>query len=105
VLKQWGDICFLFFAQALPLPLAVAVGSGLVHVAPSPAASALGWIVGFLIAMRLMLLVATRGSYARRGLTFWLSPFADVAAWWRIVLSTVRGPTSWRSRSYNSSAS
>ena len=101
-LAQWGEILFLFFAQALPLPLAVVGASGLVHLAPSPAARALGWLVGFLLALRLMLLVATRGSYARRGLTFWLSPLADVAAWWRIVLSTVRGPTSWRTRSYTS---
>lgn len=97
-LAQWGELAVLFFAQALPLPLALGLAAGL--WAPSTPRTVLTGLVGALLAFRALMLVATRASYARTGLTFWLSPLADLAAWWRIVLSTVRSATSWRTRSY-----
>jgi dolichol-phosphate mannosyltransferase len=47
-----------------------------------------------------MLLFALRGSYARRGATWWLSPFADPIAAVRLVISSLRRPKQWRSRTY-----
>jgi dolichol-phosphate mannosyltransferase len=100
--RQWGELLFLFCAQALPLPLAIALAAGVVP-GEGAALRMLRGEVGALLAFRLLLLIAIRGSYARPGLTFWLSPLADPAAWWRIVLSTVRSATSWRTRTYGSS--
>ena len=104
VVKQWFDIAILFLAQALPLPLSLVIAGGLVPLAPSPERTALSWLVGTLLGVRLMMLLAIRGSYARRGVAFWLSPLADPVAWWRIVLSTLRGPTHWRTRRYTSAS-
>jgi dolichol-phosphate mannosyltransferase len=53
-----------------------------------------------LVVMRLLLLVATRGSYERRGWPYWASVTADPAAVLRLWLSTVRRPRAWRGRRY-----
>ena len=46
------------------------------------------------------LLAALAGSYERPGPAFWLSPFADPLAVFRVLLSTVRRPRAWRGRQY-----
>ena len=97
--RQWMELLFLLLAQALPLPLALTLAG---HAGPAePARVHVLWgVVGALLAIRLLMLVAIRASYARTGVTFWLSPLADLAAWWRIVLSTLRAARSWRTRAY-----
>jgi dolichol-phosphate mannosyltransferase len=55
---------------------------------------------GILLGIRWLLLIALRGSYARRGVTWWLSPFADPVAAVRLVISSLRRPKQWRSRTY-----
>jgi dolichol-phosphate mannosyltransferase len=53
-----------------------------------------------LVGVRVGVLVATRRSYAERGLPYWLSVTADPAAATRLVLSTVRRPRAWRGREF-----
>lgn len=50
--------------------------------------------------VRVLMLAALRGSYAVRGMPFWLSPLADVPAALRLTLSMLRVPRSWRGRDY-----
>jgi len=53
-----------------------------------------------LLSSRLIVLRALAGSYDRPGVGFWLSPLADPAAVFRVLLSSLRRPTRWRGRSY-----
>ena len=52
------------------------------------------------VLMRVGLLAALVGSYEGPGLAFWLSPFADPLAVFRVLLSSVRRPRAWRGRQY-----
>ena len=79
--------------------LALAFGA-LAGVPMSSAGSALLVTSSALLAVRVMLQFALAGSYAERGAAFWLSPTADPLAALRILLSTLRRPTRWRSREY-----
>ncbi|MDB4885143.1 MAG: hypothetical protein JWN79_581 [Gemmatimonadetes bacterium] len=105
--RQWGDVLFLAVVQGTPLPVLLVAGARwafgasvtLGHLAPVLITSAL------LLTVRVLLQLALAGSYARRGLAFWLSPSADPLAALRILLSTIRRPTRWRSREYGPSAS
>ncbi len=101
--QAWGDLAYLIAVQALPwlavplLSLILALGyhNPVLHVALAVNLS--------LLAIRLALLLAIAPSYEWRSpgsWAFWLSPLADLAAVWRIGLSTVRSPTQWRGRSY-----
>lgn len=53
-----------------------------------------------LAGVRIALLLALRRVYESRGVAFWLSPLADVAAAARLTLSTVRPIRTWRGRTY-----
>jgi len=56
---------------------------------------------GFLVLIRFALLGAIAPSYAgKKPLWFWLSPFADLAAVVRIILSAQQQPRQWRGRVY-----
>lgn len=57
-----------------------------------------------LLLVRWLLLAGLRGSYARRGAAFWLSPLADPLAALRILLSSLRRPRRWRGREYPAGA-
>ena len=59
---------------------------------------------GSALFIRLFMLWALRGCYAERGLSFWFSWLADLAASWRLTLSTARRPKAWRGRSFESLA-
>jgi dolichol-phosphate mannosyltransferase len=96
--QRWGDVLFLFFAQAAPLPILLALAAGAGE--GSSVRGALLGVSGGLFAIRLLMLLAIRSSYAVRGVGFWLSPLADLLAWWRIALSMASRPTRWRSREY-----
>jgi dolichol-phosphate mannosyltransferase len=110
--RQAVDLATVTLAQGLPLVvlavlgIAVALGVPLLpHPADVrvPAAWALLALLGLnvaLVVMRLLLLVATRGSYERRGWPYWLSVTADPAAVLRLWLSTLRRPRAWRGRRY-----
>ena len=55
-----------------------------------------------LLAARVLLLVALRPSYRRRGIAYWLSPAADPAVAWQLTVATLRPTRHWRGRSYPS---
>ena len=57
-----------------------------------------------LLALRVALLVALRGSYARRGPAFWLSPLADPATAVCLTLAVLRPRREWRGRTYPETA-
>ena len=102
-LRQAIDLATVTLVQGLPLPvlvgLALAVAAG-VSVRPARVPAAVLALQVALVVMRLLLLVAMRGSYERRGLPYWLSATADPAAVARLWLSTLRRPRAWRGRRY-----
>ena len=101
--RQALDLATVTLAQGLPLlvlaGLALAAAAG-ATVRPAWLPVALAALQVGLVAMRVLLLVAMRGSYERRGLPYWLSVTADPAAVVRLWLSTLRRPRSWRGRRY-----
>ena len=102
--QKWGDLGFLFAVQGLPLfavvGLSIAISSG-ANSLPVLAALILN---SSLLLMRFALLLAIAPSYdftyANASWSFWLSPFADPLAVYRIFLSSIRTPTQWRGRQY-----
>ena len=86
--RRWQvlDLLVLWLAMALPLLRLLARRAGPLDFA--------------LVTVRFALLLALRRVYERRGLAFWLSPFADVLAAVRLTLSTVRPIRTWRGRTY-----
>jgi dolichol-phosphate mannosyltransferase len=100
---QAWDVAHLWLAQAAPWVVLPLVAWGPWSAAWPPALrSALLWVNGLLLGIRVMLLLATRGSYERADLPYWLSPLADPLAALRITLSSLRRPKAWRGRVYGS---
>lgn len=102
--QKWGDLGFLLAVQGLPV---VATLAGIACLsfgyATLPVVAVLGLNAGLLL-IRFALLVAIAPSYdfsqAKASWTFWLSPFADPLAVYRILLSSLHTPTQWRGRQY-----
>jgi dolichol-phosphate mannosyltransferase len=99
--QQWRDVLIVVCAQGLTPLLALALWAFWPSLPASPARDLLTGLTAALLAIRLLLQVALRGSYQRRGLSWWLSPLADPLAAVRMVLSSVRRPTRWRTRTYD----
>ncbi|HSA56668.1 MAG TPA: glycosyltransferase [Gemmatimonadaceae bacterium] len=95
--RQWLDVLTITLLQGVPVPVLAlaALGVGL----PTRGRALLA-VSAAAVGLRILLLVALRGSYARRGLAFWLSPLADPLAALRLLVSTARRPTMWRGREY-----
>jgi dolichol-phosphate mannosyltransferase len=93
-LRQWGDLALVAATLGLPLPL---LGLALV-IPPGAGQGALLAVNLILLGIRVALLFALRGSYARVTLGYWLSPLSDPVAAIRLWRSTVRRPTTWRGR-------
>lgn len=109
--RRWVDVVMVWCVQALPVPMLVvcgmamlAMGAGFVDNPRAPLVQALALVNASALLVRLMLLVALRGSYATRGAPFWFSWLADVPAAWRLTQSTARVPRSWRGRQYDTLA-
>lgn len=100
-LRQWSDVAFLVLVQALPLPLLVALPF---TAAPGGIARGLVAVNATLLAIRVLLGVALRGSYDRTRWTFWLAAAADPLAVLRVVLSTLSRRRTWRGRAYDPAA-
>ena len=79
----------------------VAMGGGAAESPQAMLLQALLLVNASALLVRLMMLVALRNSYAERGWPFWLSWLSDIAAAWRLTLSTARTPTRWRGRQYD----
>lgn len=104
--QRWGDVGFLIAVQALPILLTPLLGLTLSLGTPSLfVLGALG-LNSVLVTIRVALLWAIAPSYdflqaKGQSWSFWLSPLADPAAVLRIILSSMRRPTQWRSRRYD----
>jgi dolichol-phosphate mannosyltransferase len=102
---QWFDVAHLWLAQGIPMVvMAWLLLAPWPSDAPAWIRTGLLWVNGLLLGIRLMLVGATRGSYERPDLPYWLSPLADPLAVLRITLSTLRRPTGWRGRTYGAAA-
>lgn len=106
--RRWLDVAMVWAVQALPLPLLLIVGSlmatGSVQLSGAPNAilwQALLVVNGAALFIRLFMLWALRGCYAERGWSFWCSWLSDIAAAWRLTLSTARRPKAWRGRQFS----
>jgi dolichol-phosphate mannosyltransferase len=87
-----GLLDILLF-QALPLPafaLGIAVGAPLGFIL----------LAGFLLAIRLGVLIGVARAYPARPWTFWLSPLCDLPVVVRIIQFALRRRHSWRGRIY-----
>ena len=99
--RQWADLLFLLLVQGLPLPALALLGGLWLSGAPiGEPARFVALVSAVLVGVRTLLQFALAPSYAQTGLAFWLSPTADPAAAWRILLSTVQTPREWRGRTY-----
>ncbi|MFB4317600.1 glycosyltransferase [Actinomadura sp. 21ATH] len=85
-----GDLAVIWLTAALPV-LRLAAGR------PTPLDAAL-------LAQRLLLVAALRGSYARPGAGLALSPLLDAAAAVRLTQAAVRPARTWRGRAYGRDA-
>ncbi|MBK9979152.1 MAG: glycosyltransferase [Gemmatimonadetes bacterium] len=97
--RQWFDVLYIALAQGMPWLVLLAFALGALS-AQTPAGLVLLRLNQTLVAIRVLMLLALWGSYERRSMGFWLSPFADPVAAWRLILSTVRRPTGWRGRTF-----
>ena len=107
-LRRWIDLLLVWSTQALPLPLLIILATIVTARAPELSvtpfyrlAYALLLVNAIAFVVRLLLLVALRGSYTKRGLPFWCSWLADIPAAVRLTMSTVSSPDSWRGRTYH----
>ena len=94
------DGLFLALTMVVPIPLLLAITLQAVAGA-SPRSSGAIALLGVnvaLVAVRMLLLIAVRPSFARRGRSFWLSAFADPAASLRVIATTVQRGREWRGR-------
>lgn len=98
--RQVWDTLFVVLAQGMQWPIAVALLLAWPAIEAGAARTLLGASTAALLTIRWMLLGALAPSYERRGITWWLSPFADPLAAVRLVLSSVTRPTRWRTRNY-----
>lgn len=98
--QVWGDVLFLLFVQALPLPLLLLSGYLLYLGNSYPIVIILFSLNAFLLLLRCGMSIAIASSYSGSSFWFWLSPLADGLAVLRIFLSSGKKPTQWRGRSY-----
>ncbi|MEN9242566.1 MAG: glycosyltransferase family 2 protein [Thermostichus sp. DG_1_5_bins_95] len=100
--QLWGDVGLLILTQGIPWVIALGVLAMAILGVPLSRTQSLvlGLNLG-LIAFRFGLLGGIRGSYQDPPWTFWLSPLADPLAVFRIVLSALSRPRSWRGRTYH----
>jgi dolichol-phosphate mannosyltransferase len=110
--QLWSDVALLILVQGLPIPLTIAFGAWGWQDASLTVQFEIGLNL-LLVAIRFALLFAIYPSYYRVGeaslkenrfslaaLLFWLSPFADPLAAFRILLSALQTPKQWRGRVY-----
>lgn len=98
------ELWLLFALQALPLPLFVGLIWELLKGETGLMFLLVGGLNSALVLMRIGLLFAVAPSYDRAqdssAWLFWLSPFADALAVFRIFLSASKRPKQWRGRVY-----
>jgi dolichol-phosphate mannosyltransferase len=102
----WTDLWLLGATQGLPLLVMILAGVAWGLGDRSLPLQALLALNGGLLAIRWALLLAILPTYeaapnTKMSWTFWFSPLADPAAWYRIWLSSQNSPKEWRGRIYN----
>jgi dolichol-phosphate mannosyltransferase len=100
--QQALDTLFVVLAQGLWLPATLALWFAWPTLPASAWRTALLVATVVLVGVRWLLLLGIAPSYERRGITWWLSPLADPLAALRLVISTLRRPKRWRTRTYAS---
>jgi dolichol-phosphate mannosyltransferase len=98
--RQAWDTMFVLLAQGMQVPLTVALGLCWNALPNTGARMLLVASTVALMTLRWALMLGIAPSYEVRGWTWWLSPLADPAAAARLVWSTLRRPTRWRTREY-----
>jgi dolichol-phosphate mannosyltransferase len=88
----WFGLTEIAVVQALPLPLAVALG--LAHATASP----LFTVAAILAIVRLGVLAGSARAYEQRPWTYWLAPLADVPVVVALVAASLRRTHVWRGR-------
>lgn len=106
--RRWLDVALVWSTQALPLPFLLGLSVlAVLRERATPSAphdmliEALLLVNASALVVRLMMLIALRGSYAERGFPYWCSWLADIPAAIRLTISTARVPKRWRGRSYS----
>jgi dolichol-phosphate mannosyltransferase len=97
--RQWSDVGLIVLAQGMPLVTIAACLAGASLGGPVVRTAVLT-ITAALLGLRVAMLFALRASYQHQTAGYWLSPLSDPLATLRLILSTVRRPTSWRGRSH-----
>jgi dolichol-phosphate mannosyltransferase len=102
--QLWSDVALLVLVQGLPIPVTIAFGTWGWQDTSLTVQLAISLNL-LLVAIRFALLFAIYPSYYRdrfslAALFFWLSPFADPLAAFRILLSATQTPKQWRGRVY-----
>lgn len=104
--QVWWDVAFLALVQGLPW-LLTPILLGIRQLGWGDWSLALQLLLitnGALLGARIAMQGAISTAYDLRGASgrwaFWLSPLADLAAVYRIALSSWRRPTQWRGRQY-----
>jgi dolichol-phosphate mannosyltransferase len=97
---QAADVMMLALVQGAPLPVLLLAWFGAVDTG-GVLGTALIVLNAILLAVRVALLAAIAPSYQRRGIPYWLSPLTDLAAVFRVAVSSVRRPRRWRGRNYS----
>jgi dolichol-phosphate mannosyltransferase len=88
----WFGLTEIAVVQALPLPLAIALG--LAHATASP----LFTVAAILAIVRLGVLAGSARAYEQRPWTYWLAPLADVPVVVALVAASLRRTHVWRGR-------
>jgi dolichol-phosphate mannosyltransferase len=97
----WSDLWLLCCVQGAPLGLTILAGLLWANGVQSLPIALVGVLNLVLVIIRWALLGAIAPSYAgQKPIWFWLSPFADGLAVYRIWLSSQRQPRQWRGRIY-----
>jgi dolichol-phosphate mannosyltransferase len=102
--RQFSGVLVTALTLVAPLLLVVAAlfsRPGTAAPTSMTAASAvLSGVTMVLVAIRIGTLIGTRRAYERGGLGYWLSPFADLLAWFVVVRGTFFPSREWRGRTY-----
>jgi len=102
--RQFSGVLVTALTLVAPLLLVVAaLFSRPEAAAPTSMTAAFAVLSGMtmvLVAIRIGTLIGTRRAYERGGLGYWLSPFADLLAWFVVVRGTFFPSREWRGRTY-----
>jgi dolichol-phosphate mannosyltransferase len=90
--RQFTGVLVTALTLVSPL-LLVAVGGAMQLLLFTPLSVAL-------LAIRIGTLIGTRRAYERGGFGYWLSPFADLLAWFVVVRGAISPSREWRGRRY-----